>query len=407
MENETNGLTFGEICHMIVKRIWYVLGATVGVAIIAVLIVHFALNPAQRWYSMQFNLVFPTGENTAYPDGEPFFYQNMVSAGQLQTVKAGEGLTDIDTDRMVLADGIEISAETRTENGAERFTGRYTVRVKSSYFSGKAQAEAFIRAIADTTVNEMRAEAGLVSYKVSKETFDKAPFEERLNLLAQERETILGKYDEWIAIYDASYQLKVGETEQSLKEYRATVTALFGESKQRELEDDLTTGGYYFTDDFEAYLDRLEAEYDRNEAEIAELKTVTVAQTGVSQRLVELIERNNTILYWLGGTLTKETNNAFAARIEAERAKLEQAADLLTDVTEAIYDRGMTARFDVQTVDTEGGIGVILVGIAAAVVAFLVACVVVCAVESGRKKKAAAQPSEETPGADGPEEKNG
>ena len=432
-ENVQEGLTFGEIWRMVLHRIWYILGAAALAAIVAVLIVYFAVNPGARSYSMQFSLVFPTGSEYSYPDGEPFFYQTMISADNLNEVKKGEGLTDVNTDKMLRDNKISIAAETTTEGGATKYTGRYTVTAKSSYFSGAEQAEKFIRAIAQVTVDRMRAEAGSVDYAVSEETFNSAPFEERLNLLAQERETLLYKYDQWIETYDAAYKLKVGETEKSLKEFRASVNAIFGESIQKEIENELKTGGYCYTENFENYKAALKAEYDRNKTEIKELeKAGTVQNTAytisapvaaplaavsssqqqegaviveqpalnVSQRLAELIERNANILHWLGstylgesgdsitGTLTAEKNTAFAQKLDAERTKLAGAAAELTAVTKAIYERGMQARFDVQKVETEGGVNIILVAVAAFVISFLIACCVVCVVDKNRKKKA-------------------
>lgn len=422
MENENvqEGLTLGEIWRMVLHRIWYILGAAALTAIMAVLIVYFAVNPGARSYSMQFSLVFPTGSEYVYPDGEPFFYQTMISAESLNEAKKGEGLTGIDTDRMIRGNKIAIAAETATQGGETKYTGRYTVTAKSSYFSGAEQAEKFIRAIAQVTVDRMHAEAGSVDYAVSEETFNSAPFEERLNLLAQERETLLNKYDQWIETYDAAYKLKVGETEKSLKEFRASVNAIFGESVQKEIENELVNGGYSYTDNFKAYTDRLEAEYDRNAAEIEELKKVNVAQSAaislaaysqegeaqiggadpnVSQRLVELIRRNTMIAYWLGkdgktATLTEAANNAFADKLDGEREKLADKAAELTAVTRAIYERGMQARFDMQKVKTEGGVSIVLVAVAVFVVAFLVACCVVCVVDRSRKKKAEQSASE-------------
>ncbi len=437
-ENVQEGLTFGEIWRMVLRRIWYILGAAALVTVIAVLIVYFAVNPGARSYSMEFSLVFPTGSEYSYPDGEPFFYQTMISAESLNEAKKGEGLTGINTDRMIRDNRISIQAATVTEGGATKYTGRYTVTAKSTYFSGTEQAEKFIRAIAQATVDRMRAEAGSVDYAVSEETFGGAPFEERLNLLAEERETLIDKYDEWISIYDAAYKLKVGETEKSLKEFRASVNALYGESVQEELENELRAGGYYYTDNFDAYKAALKEEYSRNKTEIEELKKAGTVQNtaytvasvaaplaalssvqqqeggvyvqqsalNVSQRLAELIERNANILHWLGsdelgesgepatGTLTSAANDAFAERIDAERTKLAGAAAELTAVTKAIYERGMQARFDMQKVKTEGGVSILLVAVAAFVVCFLLACCVACAADRSRRKKAGHPTSE-------------
>ena len=443
MDNDTreDGLTFGEICRMILRRIWYVLGMTAVVTIVALLIVYFAVNPAQRKYSMEFDLVFPTGSESVYPDGEPFFYQNMISASALTDVVKTEGLGKINIDKMIRDDDIEILA---VEDEDDLLPQRYAVKAKSAYFEDDEQAEAFFRAVAQVTVDKIRAEAGSVDYAVSEETFGQATFAERLNFLAEERKTLLGKYDEWIKTYDAAYKLKVGETEKSLKEFRASVNALYGESVQKELETELETGGYYYTADFDAYTKALRKEYNRNETEIEKLKeaggTVAASLAGgsapsgiadslasvstsparneeggsiiveqpapsVSQRLAELIERNANILQWLGadyladsdggsvavsGTLTAGKNDAFAQKLDGERIKLAGAAAELTAVTKAIYERGMQARFNMQKAETEGGVSILLVAVIAAVLSFAAASFAVCAIEKSRAGKTAA-----------------
>ena len=115
-ENTQEGLTFSEIWRMVLHRIWYVLGAAALVTLIAVLVVCFAVNPDARSYSMEFSLVFPTGSEDSYPDGEPFFYQTMISAANLNEAKKDEMLTDINTDKMVRDNKISIEAETVTAN---------------------------------------------------------------------------------------------------------------------------------------------------------------------------------------------------------------------------------------------------------------------------------------------------
>ena len=55
MDNETeNGLTLGEICRIVFKRIWYVLGASALVTIVAVLFIALVVNPRQGTYPRGF-----------------------------------------------------------------------------------------------------------------------------------------------------------------------------------------------------------------------------------------------------------------------------------------------------------------------------------------------------------------
>ena len=58
MEEETreSGVTFGEICKVIKKRIWIVVIVTFTVALVAFLAARFLYNPRKETYSVNFVL---------------------------------------------------------------------------------------------------------------------------------------------------------------------------------------------------------------------------------------------------------------------------------------------------------------------------------------------------------------
>lgn len=417
IETAEEGITFGEIVRRIGKRIWIVLGASVLVTLAAALLMYFWINPAMATYSMEFVIVYPT-DVAAYPDGGPFFYQDIVSHAFLSEAReSDEGFAHIKVDNMSLRDDISVWAEAAETGGVKRETGRYTVRVKAGYFNGKEEAERFIRALAATFGNRMKSAADKVDFATDEAIFASAPFGEQLALLESDRDAILEKYDEWMACYSSEFRVvPIGEdgTEgkgMQLKDFRAQVIALCGENAQEELKSELALGGYYKGEDVADYAARLRMEYRSNEREIEALGTYAQATMSVqeasdltpAQRIATLITRNNNIRTWLGesylegsaaydfehnseGTLNRANVEAFSSRVAAERAKIEQAAETLTAVTRGIYS-GEMVRFD-SHVSADGGTSLALVSVAAFLLAFVAASAIVCSIERSRSKKA-------------------
>ncbi len=408
MENEEKreGITIGEVFRIIKKHIWFVLGATLLFAAAAVLLIEFIINPMIATYSMDFHYVFPRQDSGSYPDGTPFFFQEIVTPDALKDAReTNRDFEGIDVETMSRRGGIAIEAETFSVQEVEEYTGRYTVTVDASYFDNEGQAESFIRAVAEVPVRKMKEIAKGLSYTVAESTFNSAPFEERLRLLADLKESLLLVCGQWISCYSENYNVRITESDgkvsaRRLRDYRDNVVVLYGESVQRELKNELEFGGYYFGD-LEAYKEQLRKEYERNKKEIGAIDPS-------SDRWTELNTRNIQIDEWINAsgtegrepTLTEENIAAYAARLSAEFQKLNQQAEVLAGVTAAIYQNGTFARFYSEKVTSSGGIGLLLGAVCSLVLAFLVAGCLGYALEMRARKKAALQ--EET--ADGGDE---
>ncbi len=422
MEQEVteDGVSIADVFRTVKRRMGYILGAAVLFAVAVALILAFAVNPTLATYSMDFRFVFPS-DSFIYPDGSPFFYQDITSREFLSAAKnSSEAFSGIDVDKMYRNGDIEIEAETSTENDVTVYTGRYTVKVKGAYFKKSTQAEEFIGAVAHAPIDRMRAMAEETDYTTKEEIFNNAPFEERIALLTQEKENLLGVYDRWIAIYSATYAVKVKDAEYRLKDCRDSVTALFGESVRENLNDELEGLGGYYGGDLDAYRSELLREYGQNRTEIGDIltalggtavtyagvSTIATQNIGLSERLTELFDRNRDIAGWLGitvveengettiltdpakGTLNQENIDAFADRLSEELQKLNGEAKRLTDVVSSIYSSGMSVRFDAQKVSSSGGTGVIIGAVIAFVGGLIIGIVVAYIVESNRKKNA-------------------
>lgn len=448
-EERENGITFGEICRLIGKKIWLVLAIAAGVTVLAVVLFALVFNPLTTYYSMSFELVYPTSSTQQYPDGTPFSYRNIISLSTLEAAKAKEDrLAEIDVATMIREDHISVSAVTEGDAAADSATVTYTLNVKGSYFRDEDTAQLFIRCVADATVDDIIERAAALSYGISSETFNGNNFEARLDLLAEEYATLLEAYDTWISTYSAGYRVTVNGSRRSLSDYRAEVYGLYVEGVRSALASECENGGYgllYGDEDEivvqEAINDRvaqLQQEYALNESIISDLKAQREGLSGsgatastlsartlsaqtdtqdntivispdptLEQRIAYYTERNAVIANQLGaavdgssevtGTLTADGARAFATKLNGYFTSLNAAAETLKNVTTAIYEQNTFAEFISQNADSSGDTNIVLVAVAAFVLAFVIAAIVVCASEYSRQRKQTACPADGEP----------
>ena len=397
-EEQENSVSLGEIGRFILKRIWYVLGISVLAAIIAAVVFHFAINPATARYTMDFRLVYPASAAEKYPDGSPFYYQDMISEENLRAAKESDpAFSSVNTEKMFREDDITVTAETETIGGVKSYTGRYTVTVKGSYFKSETAAKDFIVALANVTVSNIVSNAGNIDYRIDQDIFSQASFEERLKLLKAQKEMLLEKYNGWIEIYHETYSVN-GKT---LANYLSDVTVVCGESTQEGLEDAFKTNGYdgldlnTYNGDLNAAIDaraeQLRSEKALNDAIIGKLQAEigTNPPADYASVLSPYVERNIQIEYQLNTTLTVENVQAFSEKLDSQYAALETAAQTAKTVTGAIYERETSARFDTQTANESGSTSTVFVAIGTFIIAFIVCTVASYLVVSSRNRRAA------------------
>ena len=420
-QERESGITFGEICRLIGKKIWLVLGCAAVVAVLAAVLFALVFNPMMTYYSMSFELVYPASAERQYPDGTPFSYRNIISRTMLEAAKKkDERLAGVDAVTMIEKDHISVSAQTEEDGD----TVIYTVRVKGSYFSDAETAQFFIRSVADATVDDIMRRAADVSYSISGETFNGNNFEARLDLLTELYETLLAVYDNWISVYSAGYQVTVNGVTRSLSDYRAEVYGLYVDGVRSALAAECENDGYgllYGDEDeivvqeaIDARVEQLQREYRLNQNIIDSLSGLTFAarslsasaqeeqpsqpSADVSQLLAYYSERNAIIANQLGaavdgvsepdGTLTAQEAQKFAQKLNGYFASLNGAAETLKNVMTAIYRQNTFAEFVSQNADSTGDTSVILVAVAAFVLAFLIAAIVVSTAAYSAQRRA-------------------
>lgn len=441
-EEEENKMTIGEICRVVAKRIWIVLGASLAAAAIAALCMAFVINPMCTYYTMTFDILYPTSETAKYPDGAPFYDSDMISVAFLTEAKESDRrFAGLDLNKMLKEDAISLSVG---------LTGSYTLTVKGSYFSDTETAEAFIRAVANVPVARIKENANTVDYFVADSVFDAVSFEEQMELLTQQKETLLAKYAEWIALYSETYTVE-GKT---LLNHRAALTGVYGESTRSAFEEEFETNGYdqinlnsylllvpdvYATREdaiqaaIYARILQLKNEQELNEMIITRLKdllngasegsaddsaaayetyaatledgsestTVVVGSSDLtlSQMLAKFEQRQAKIEYQCSVSLTVKNVQAFADRLKGQYEMLANAAETLTRVTASIYAQNSSVVFETQKAETEGDKSTIFITVVVFLLVFIAASAIVCASDAKRGKRELAS----APRADGEE----
>ena len=374
MENiERNGITLGDLLKAVAKKIWIVLIATFAAAIAGALLVTFMVNPARSAYSLEFTLVYPGREQMKYPDGSPFYYQDIVSEEMLERVRAtDEKFGGVKIEELLKRDKITITEQ----------NGKFTLTAAQSCFENYDVATLFLKSVAAMPLEIVKERAAAMDFHLSESVYKAAySFEDRIALLSSQRNRMIAQYDNWIAIFDNSFLV----SGKALKNYRADMEVVFSNSRRGELLKELEEFGYVLPERLVSRIAELNQERTVNETKIRELKAVLAdggASSGkdmesFSAALAALIVRNVEIDYELE-SLTEENIAAFEQIIDREYERLEQAADSIQAVAAALYEQEARVSFVSSRVGVENNVSAVVMGIGAGVVAFLIASGIIC-----------------------------
>lgn len=427
MENEMvqeaeSGLTIGEVCRIIWKRIWYVLGASALVTLIAILLFVFVLNPRKVVYSGDFQVTYPLSETQKYPNGAPFFYHDMMTSTSLkQVVATDERLAKIDVDKLLKDEAVTFSAEIDEET--KLYTGKYSIHLKGSYFSGYEEADSFADAIAAMFVARINEAAKTVSFEIDPALFANASYVMQLKFLADQKTKLLGEVDRWISVYHESYRID-GKT---LKNIRTEIEGVYGDAVRKSLEAELDRCGFVPEGEIQNKITEIDAEIEYNLLQMAALEKAmetmgsdnTVnkpsAQSGIElyaaedtsgsgtdesskwvinissvsdllQTYAKYITRNEALNYQKT-QLTKENVEKFAAAVMEQYTRLSEKAEMLADVTVKIYNANSRVLANQEELHSDGKTNVVFVAVAAFVVVFLLASLIVFCIDAPKYKR--------------------
>lgn len=400
MENdmEERGVSISELWRIAKRKIWLIVLAALLFSAAAVLVFAIWINPQASDYKLEFMLTYPGVSSQKYPDGTIFYYQDMISSEALLAAKESDlRFADVDVRSMGQEDKISI----------ERDEDSYILSVQQSYFESRADATAFLRALARLPIETVKEKAAALDFSLNKSVFDSVSFEDKLNLLKSQKERILSKYDEWIAGYSEDYNV----SGKSLKNYRMEASVALGDAIFRELMEELETYGYVSRELLEVKIAELREEREMNQKKIKEIQSMMDAAPstaavssdygeGLAKIVAELIMRNVEIDREIAA-LTEENVDTFEARLQSEYERMQNAALSIQEVAQVLYEQESRANFNTTNSLSEGGTNVILVGVGMFILVFLIVGGIVCAVGLPKLRESQRRAAAEADGQDG------
>ena len=420
---EESGITFGEICHLVKKRIWWILGISVIVALVASLLFGFVINRGKNDYSVTFMVEFPGVSDRQYPDGTTFNHASMVYAAQLEAAKASnESFANIDIDGMSSNGGISISAETTGENNTTVYTGVYTITVSSAYFDSADQASDFLRAVLDQTIATVNAKISGMDFTAGLSGYESlTTYEDRLNVLKAQQTYLLARYaavtGNTQSDSDTTTQTQPTATYGSFVYEGKSISALYADAQRASntlalLESEYAANRYVLigaNSDLQkianGWAQQIKSNQDRLDAFNQNLKDI-IGTSGTSgsividttymeriQELTETIADLKAQLTAIGytdngdGTASKlreplEANTTFGQEVDALFETIKTNSETAKSALVALFAAESQIVYQQSGVTTiVNATNIILVAVAALVVAFLIACIVFCAAD--------------------------
>lgn len=415
IENGGGGITLGYIFRTIFSQKWIALIIAAVITVAGTLGLYF-LGKQNVVYSVSFVLQLPnTGDATStsytYPDGESFYFTDLISAENLKAVAEREGFENvIDADKveqMVKHNDITI---TRTVDKIDEdakegvYDLNYTIKVKAKYFAEEDSARDFIEAL---TVFPREYIAKMnINYDQSLTTSVSAvTYDEQLDLLRNQAMYIQSKYAELINAYGNEFVVKDGRTLAQCKdEVDAYLTQdLFSSLKNRAKENSYIKSGTEEKIKYESELYSKNLALERAENTLLEL---TKFQTSTGSTIIydEIISLNREIatlnqeIDIIKGYLASYSDESkiAPAEFEAEIAKVEGAVAKFTEdikpVASYVYGRVTKINYlSPKIVEVEGGRGLVMSAAISIVAGVVLAAVVAYIVGWSKQRKACAE----------------
>lgn len=421
---EESGITFGEICHLVKKRIWWILGISVIVALVASLLFGFVINRGKNDYSVTFMVEFPGVSDRQYPDGTTFNHASMVYAAQLEAAKASnESFANIDIDGMSSNGGISISAETTGENNTTVYTGVYTITVSSAYFESADQASDFLRAVLDQTIATVNAKISGMDFTARLSGYDSlngyTAYGDRLAILRRQQDYILERYaavtGDTQSDSDTTTQTQTMATYGYFQYEGKSISALYAEAQTdskllSDLEKNYETNRFVYlpedsnAEDYKVAAEGWAKQIKNNADEMLFYKEQfldSLMSAGYyEQRVLELEQENLGLEAQIEaiGYTYDQADGTVSEALDADTIRAANAAfgEQVDNMFETIKTNSETAKSalvalfaaESQIVYQQSGVttivnatNIILVAVAALVVAFLIACIVFCAAD--------------------------
>lgn len=421
MENQ-EGITFGDIFHIIRKRLWVVIAVTLACALLFFCLVQFLYNPGNRDYRFSYLISFPGLSDSVYPDGSAYRATDMISQEALQSVKerGGEDFSSVDIEKMVEDGEITIAQQSAGKDASSSLKEdvNVTLTVSGKYFSSAEQAREFLKEIAYYSIDQIQKLVSDISYDTYLKGFmdqNAETYEQKVNYLISQRTYLLNMYDSLISLKNKYYIVSVlddagVQIAQTLDAYQKNCEAVFNDSAQKNMLDELEVNGYIFNlasykeelkgreevlkgqisnidsqiENYQAILEKYEQESNEGLITSVQNKILDLTNEKVSLQL-ELTKVESDLA--LTEEANQERNRNFETRLNMYYEQLEKQTQILKSVRTQFYEKESYLLVQNSKFVVENGFSPILAAVGGLVVGFFAVDVIVCLIDYPKYKK--------------------
>lgn len=158
MQEETGGISIGDIFRTIATQKWLALILAVVITVAGTLIIQLGFNYSAKRYVTEFKLELPNdylGETYTYFDGSKFHYTDFASRESLAEVKnSDKKFASVDIDAMTKNNDVSV-ARSVVEITEEKSEVTFAISVSSKYFADSSTARDFLSGLANIPVTNL------------------------------------------------------------------------------------------------------------------------------------------------------------------------------------------------------------------------------------------------------------
>ncbi|MDE6586440.1 MAG: hypothetical protein K2K80_07165 [Clostridia bacterium] len=389
MEEESKGISIGEIFKTIFLKKWLALIVALCITVVGILGIQLLYNRMKEVYTTEFSLRLPgylNGEYYTFPDGTVMHYAEMVSLSELEAVKdSSADFEGIDIYDMAEKGNIEIKRNVYVDD-AENSTASFTINVSKKYFKDYETGRKFLTTLISRPVAKYaQTEPNHYVYLDLSKNAD--TYGREISLLQSQLNYVLGRFESIQSTYTNNF-VAGGRTIKSyvdeLNSYKSknTLNVLAGRVEREYIlkhDDDSVKKEYELKKiNLERELKVARETYeDIKNSGTAYLDGATVLK---SQRdLIGNLEiQLDDVNEFLAKIYATHVDSEFETEyVEPEYKQLKEYTDMLEVVVKEMYSKTATVSyFNVNEVISDGGMGLVMSGVISLVLGVVVACVV-------------------------------
>lgn len=384
MEEKEEGLSLGDIFHVILIRKWLLLAITLTVTLLGVIFIQFLYNPGKIEYQTTFEIRFPNVEEGRYPDGTEYLFKEFISLENLKKAQeTDEKFSTIDVEAMRGSNSISIQENEIMINNEPVKTGIFTIFVMKNCFESPEQARDYMLALISIPAETVVEKSKLIDYDRYLKQFDLVEdYAAQMDILINQKNLIIQNYGTLINNYSTVHTITLEDgTTKTISEAQSEIESYFTRYDLEAMKNEVEQNGFVQPDSeflltVQNRKARLERELVENNMRLENLNKQikelggTSGQTIILQDLIsemsKLTSRNAEIEYMITNVYEKYLNAmkepgydeklaSFEARLNTHYNKLQEFTDIYAAFNSEIYETNTKIFVSAGSVITQNG----------------------------------------------------